>query len=312
MPPLDITLQIDGVDTPAVWTSPETPLAALLLIPGSLNIDENGDMAPMFPGQQPLRSHMYRDLAESLSTRGVAVLRHSKRGAGTRCRTRDPELAAEKYRVFGQRVAVAEAFWNEMARIAPGIPRFAAGHSEGAVVATLLARRRGEARGLVLLSGPSLPLLRLILWQRTVQDPDPDGAAYAEAETWARQFAAGSDLAGVDFSANRYAAMFPFYLDPKNTPYLRSLEQVDPAAELAAVSQPVLLVQGGRDSSVMAENAARLQQAQPRADRADFPLLQHFYKRVPDGMAGEAAFGLESETDPAVADAIAAWIGRQI
>lgn len=308
MPEQSITRLVDGVETPAVWTSPQAARAALLLIPGSFNIDEDGNMAPAFPGQPPLRSNTYRDLAEQLGERGIAVLRYSKGGPGTRCVIHDAALAAGRYREFGQRVVVAAAFWEEMERQAPGVPRFAAGHSEGAVVATQLARRQPEMRGLVLLSGPSLPLLQMLLWQRYLQDPDRDEDAYAAVEAWAREYAAGSNLAGCDFQHNRYAGMFAFYLDPKNTPYLRSLEQVDPASELAQVTLPVLLVQGGQDSSVMAENADRLLAAQPRATPARLAGLQHFYKRVPAGMTLEAAFGLEGETDPGVAQAVAAWI----
>jgi hypothetical protein len=38
-----------------------------------------------------------------------------------------------------------------------------------------------------------------------------------------------------------------------------------------------------------------------------FAELQHFYKPLPDGVAGVEAFGLEGETDPRVAERIVEW-----
>jgi alpha-beta hydrolase superfamily lysophospholipase len=308
-------LDVDGLEIPAVMTAPEAAEAALLLIPGSVNSDADGDYAPMFPGQPAVTPHAYRDLAEQLYERKVAVLRFAKNGPGTGCVVRDAEMAKARYREFGQRLRVAEAFFEELGRRAPGLRRLAAGHSEGAVVATQLARERGsEVAGLVLLSGPSLPLLRLMIWQRYEQDRAAGGLTpererqYAEACAWAGDYAAGRPLPPGTGGGNPYAEMLPFFLQPANVPYLRSLEQVDPAAELARTTLPVLLVQGGRDPSVIPANAGRLRAARPDAALAEFPRLQHFYKEAPEGASPEQLFGLWTPSDPAVAAAMAKWM----
>lgn len=300
------TLPVDGVEIPAVIHCPAACRAAVLLIPGSLNADVDGNFAPMFPGQPPARPHVYLDLGTQLAAQGLTVLRFSKRGPGTGCITHDKDLAERSYREFPQRVRVAAAFLDELARRAPGLPLALAGHSEGSVVATLLARQRPDVARLVLLSGPALPLLRLMIWQRQQQTPAPE-AAYQQALAWASDYAAGRPLPA-DFSDNPYGELLRFFQQPQAVAYLGSLERVDPAAELARVTQPVLIVQGGRDMSVMPANADLLHSAQPRAEVARFPELNHNYKPAPEGLNPQDSFNLDGASDPAVAEAIARWL----
>jgi hypothetical protein len=99
-------------------------------------------------------------------------------------------------------------------------------------------------------------------------------------------------------------------MPPEAHVYLRSVDAVDPLAAIAAVRAPVLIVQGGRDSSVTPEQADQLSAARkglPTAN-ARFAELQHFYKRAAPGMNPMESFGLSTESDPAVADAIARWM----
>jgi alpha-beta hydrolase superfamily lysophospholipase len=315
MQTLRLTLAVDGLEIPAALTAPADAAAALLLIPGSANSDVDGNYAPMFPGQPAMSPHLYADLAEQLYGLGITVLRFAKNGPGTGCVVRDSEMAKARYRAFGQRLRVAEAFFDELGRRAPGLARFAAGHSEGAVAATQLARaRERDLAGLVLLSGPSLPLLQLMIWQGYEGDRAAGAATpererqYQEACGWADDYAAARPLPPETGAGHPYAAMLPFFLQPANVPYLRSLEQVHPAEELARTTLPVLLVQGGRDPSVIPANAKRLRQARPDAALAEFPRLQHFYKEAPEGAPPEQLFGLSTTSDPAVAAAVADWV----
>ncbi len=305
---------IDGVQIPGILLRPPQPLAGLLLIPGSLNSDVDGNYAPIFPGQPAIAPHAYKDLAGQLAARGIAVLRFAKTGPGTGSVVVDQEQAGQKYRTFPQRVRVAEAFLAELRRLVPEAPPFLAGHSEGAVVASLLAQTHPEIRGVVSLSGPAQPLLRMMLEQQFAADqharrvtPDLE-RHHAAALRLLDDFVAARPLPQ-NLAGNPYASALAFAAAPENAPYLRSLEQVDPAAEFARVAQPGLIVQGGRDGSVSPANAALLQQAKPDATMELFPGLQHFYKPVTEGTPAQAAFAETSESDPAVAQAIACWIG---
>jgi len=266
----------------------------------------------MFPGQPAMTPHVYFDLAQQLAARGMAVLRFAKSGPGTGSEVVDRE-AAQRYRVFPQRVRVAEVFWNELRRLLPDARLFVAGHSEGAVVASLLAQGHAEIGGVVSLSGPGWPPLRLMIEQQFAADrragkvtPETE-RQHAAALAMLADFVAALPVAeGV--AGNPYASPLAFAWAPGNATYLRSLEQVDPAEEFAKVRQPALIVQGGRDWSVTPANAERLQRAKPDAAVQLFPELQHFYKRVPEGMAPPLAFAESSVSDPAVAGAIAEWI----
>src|ERR1700733_718168 len=91
--PLDVTevrlnLEVSGVRMPAVLAMPkEGPLhSAILLIPGSLWIDADGNM-PSF-GIYP---HVYADLSRQLARHGHAVLRFAKPGPQTGSEVIDKE-----------------------------------------------------------------------------------------------------------------------------------------------------------------------------------------------------------------------------
>lgn len=63
-----------------------------------------------------------------------------------------------------------------------------------------------------------------------------------------------------------------------------------------------------RQRCVREANAALLYAAQPQAEVARFLELQHFYKRVPPGLTPMESFQISTESDPAVAATVAAWV----
>ena len=313
MEEIKITPVIDGLQLPGILVMPEHPVASVLLIPGSLNSDVDGNFAPMFPGQPSATPHAYKNLALQLASRGIAVLRYAKSGPGTGAVVVNKKEAAEKYRMFPQRVRVAEVFLSELRQRMPAVPCSVAGHSEGAVVATLLAQSHKEIVGVLMLSGPALPLLRLLATQQFESERRAGkvtaelGRQYAAALRMFEDFVASRPLPE-DFASNPFAGVLSFAVAPDHAPYLRSLESVDPAAEFAKVTQPALIIQGERDASVAPVNAEMLHRAKPDAQVQLFPELQHFYKKVPEGLSPQESFAQTSESDPAVAEAIANWI----
>jgi fermentation-respiration switch protein FrsA (DUF1100 family) len=76
---------------------------------------------------------------------------------------------------------------------------------------------------------------------------------------------------------------------PDIQPYVASWLRLNPAAELAAVTVPVLIVNGTTDIQVPAEQAALLHVAQPAARVALIEGMNHILKLAPAERSGNIA-----------------------
>lgn len=297
---------VSGVEIPCRLSYPKgTPKGRVLLLPGSLFNDVNGDYPAM-----GLHPHVYLDLARQLGERGFAVLRMAKIGPGTGARSLDPE-AAQRHADFRMRVEVAHVALQRLQSLAEGGPLIVAGHSEGAVVASLLATLPDGAtslNGVVSLSGPALPIFGIMREQlEGMRMPAADMAAFDQGIAELR---AGRPLSP---ELARAPSLAPMASMPKmSIDYLVSCDRVDPKAAAAAVRQPMLIVQGERDDSVAPHHAHDLLAARAgkSTQLALLPGLTHMYKVAPPDLTPMQSMGLTSDNDPAVADAIAAWAGR--
>jgi alpha-beta hydrolase superfamily lysophospholipase len=314
-----LTLAVSGIDIPAALTLPPgatagtTLPAAALLVPGSLFADVNGDFPAwnVFP-------HVYAHLARQLSARGLAVYRFAKLGPGTGSTIVDA-AAAETVRNWAGRRVIATAALAAMrdALRAAGISVqriVLAGHSEGSVVVSQLAAGDSAGAtavdGVVLLAGPSVGILGIMQEQAPNFMVEPEQRELAQqaidrAVAHVRRGESIPDdvkaLPGVQGLAR---------MDEAGLRYMRECDATDPLDLAARITQPVLIVQGGRDSSVPTHHGERLREA--RGSRpttyAFFEELQHMFKPLPPGLPPMEAFGLAGETDPRLADAMAGWV----
>lgn len=300
----DATVTVSGVEIACRFTMPQgTARGAVLLVPGSLYSDVDGNYPSM-----NMHPHAYADLARQLGERGFAVLRMAKIGPGTGSRTIDAD-AARRHIDFLTRVEVAQAGLDLLRRIVTTRPLIVAGHSEGAVVASLLAAGPTGAviDGVVSLSGPALPILSILRAQVAAMSPPdvtPDMTMFDRTAAAIRAGQAPTDAA----KSNPQTAMLASMPEP-GLAYLRSADRVEPVAALAKVQAPVLIVQGGQDDSVPAAHAEMLRAGRTTlpTEVATFPNLTHFYKVAPPSLSPMQSMGLETDSDPAVADTIAAW-----
>jgi uncharacterized protein len=284
--------------------------SAILLIPGSLFSDVNGDYPSwnMFP-------HVYAHLARQLSARGHAVYRYAKAGPGTGTIEIDQDVAW-KNRTWASRLIIARAALRDMQRwLAAERVRYSstvlAGHSEGAVVATQLGQEF-KADGVVLLSGPSVGILS-IMREQVGFFIQPDDIEQARSDLDEAIAALRRDGSLSDELKSRPAVRGLASMDTVGWRYMLDCEDTDPSSGAAALEMPVLIVQGGRDGSVKPHHADRLRAARDRVRGREtrvafFPELQHMYKRIPEGTPPMQEFGLPGETDPRVTDAIDDWI----
>lgn len=301
----DADVTVSGVKIACRINLPEdTPLARLLLLPGSLYSDVDGNYPSM--GMNP---HAYADLARQLAARGFAVVRMAKIGPGTGSQTIDAEAAAA-HGDFRMRVAVAEAGLNLLLRSADRGAVIVAGHSEGAKVANLLAQGGAADRidGLVSLSGAAEHLLDLLRHQVSAMVPPGTTPDLGVFDRTVAAIRAGAALPP-EASDDPFSAMMAGMPEAAHR-YLRSVDAVDPRTEISRVPHPVLIVHGGRDESVPFAHAERLKAARGAlpTETAYFPSLTHFYKHAEDGLLPMQIMALDSESDPAVAEAITGWI----
>jgi hypothetical protein len=319
------TLHVSGWEIPAALTLPAvqgvtlpaTVQSATLLVPGSLFSDVNGDYPTWnsFP-------HVYAHLARQLSALGHAVYRFAKLGPGTGSVVVDAARAAAT-RTWDGRVVIAAAALDAMraelgARGIAARRIVAAGHSEGSVVVSRLALSDAGATldGVVLLAGPSVGILEIMREQMPQSVPaeelddarrqldevigyvrrgDPIPAAFAETAPM-----------GV-----RHLATIP----EDGRRYMRQVDATDPLQLADRMPQPVLVVQGGSDTSVPAHHGLalrdRLAARTGGAGRTQYlfvPEVTHMFKVVPPEVAGPDAFGYPGETDPGVTGGIDRWI----
>lgn len=250
------------------------PVPAVLILPGSGPTDRNSNQ----PG---MTNDALKLVAEQLAGQGVASLRIDKRGvAGSaRAAAREEDLRFETY--VDDAVAWV-AFLKQQKRVAKVI---VLGHSEGALVGTIAAQKTGAA-GLTSLAGTGFRAAEILRRQLGSQLP-PDLKA--------RAFAALAELEAGRTVANpppELAALFR----PSVQPYLISWFKYDPAAELAKVKVPVLIVQGTTDIQVGVDDAKALAVAKPDAKLMLIDGMNHILRAAPLDRAANAA----TYTNPAL------------
>jgi pimeloyl-ACP methyl ester carboxylesterase len=285
----------------------EGPFPAVLLIAGSGGLDRDESMC----GHRP-----FLVLADALTRRGIAVLRADKRGVGesggdymtatTSDFARDAEAGVACLKrhpdVDGARIGLI-------------------GHSEGGLIACMLASRNPDVRFIVLMAAPGVTGRDLAGQQgrreAAIQGFDPD-----EAER------RNKDLASLLVNEKDEAVlrrkleqMFSPLPEPQRTaaienamhPWQRHIIGLNPADYLVKVKCPVLALNGEHDATVEPEsNLAAIRQALVSGQNDDFeiceiPGLNHLFQTCSTGSPTE--YGQIEETlSPVVLGKIAEWI----
>lgn len=267
------------------------PFPAVVTITGS-GLEDRDEALPIVPGYRP-----FRDLADTLSRRGVAVLRLDDRGFGGSSGNASNATTAD----FADDVRAALEYLRRRPDIDPR-RLFLLGHSEGGMIAPMVAATDPALRGIVLMAGPSRTGRDILRWQiryevehdSTLRTPQARAAALAAGEQ------------RVDSIATQQA-------------WLRYFAAYDPAPTARQVRVPVLILQGATDQQVTPDQADELA-ADFRADANRdvtvrvFPGLNHLF--LPDPSGNPIRYGaltvrqLPAEVRGAVADWVVARARR--
>lgn len=284
----------------------EPPFPAVVLISGSGAQDRDETVF----GHKP-----FHVLADYLTRRGIAVLRVDDRGTGQSTGS----LASVTTEDLAGDTLAAVKFLRarkDIARI--GL----IGHSEGGVIAPMVANRSKDVAFLVLVAAPGLPGDQIIMRQ-TEALVAANGASrevVALALSQQRQIldlvmktkddavlrAKLQELLGKQMPAEVLDAQ----VKALASPWYRWMLAYDPRPALRKVRVPVLAINGEKDIQVAAkENLAAIAEAAPDAKIVELPGLNHLLQTAATGVVSEYAT-IEETMAPVALETIAEWISR--
>jgi hypothetical protein len=298
---------LDGTLTVPEGKGPH-PAVVLITGSGAQNRDEE-----IF-GHKP-----FLVLADHLTRHGIAVLRYDDRGVGKSTGT----FASATSEDFA---GDAWATWQTLST-RPGIdPKRVGllGHSEGGLIAPMLAASHPEIAFVVMLAGPGVTGEQIMLRQAAAimkATGAPDDAIAANTAIQQRVFAILREERTTARIVERLEAI-PVPGPPEasaalvkqsSSPWFRFFATYDPAPALAKVRCPVLALAGALDLQVLpAQNlpaigAALIRGGNQRHTIVELPGLNHLLQSARTGLPAE--YGQIEETmAPAALDKITAWI----
>lgn len=269
-------------------------------------------------------------LADYLTRQGIAVLRYDDRGAGKS--TGDHSMATTKD--LASDVMSAVAYLKARKDIDPtkiGL----IGHSEGAIIAPMVAHLDKHISFIVMLGGSGIPgsEISLYLAKKTRGFPVQDEAAFELAIKKAIKIAASDKelseikkelqihyneaiapmLKTVIPSDAKIAAIISTLIDIRTSPWNRYFYNYNPADELEKVTCPVLALNGSKDQQVQPKiNQEGIRNALTKGHNKDFlvqelPNLNHLFQECQTGEMDEYST-IDQTIVPSVLQQISDWI----
>lgn len=240
------------------------PVGAIVTVTGSGPQDR--DEAIGLPGFQP-----FRQIADALSRRGIAVLRMDDRGTGASGGTFKGSTSAD----FAEDIRAGLAYLRMRPEIRAN--RLGVlGHSEGAIIAPMVAEKEPGLRAIVLLAGIAQPG-RTALHFQIKNGYEHDSKLTPEKR-------------------NEVIAAIPARIDAMMAadPWMKFFLTYDPAATMRRVKTPVLILTGSRDQQAVPEQVALMEAAFKAGGNKDvtarvLPDLNHLFVHDTDGFPGNYA-----------------------
>jgi dienelactone hydrolase len=225
---------------------------------------------------------LMRQIAETLASRGIAVLRVDDRGVGA---SKGFEtLKSAKTSDFADDVRAQVAYLRSRPEIDP--KRIAlVGHSEGGIIAPQVAATDSEIAAIVLMAGSgkrgdqiSIDQLNDMLERNTSLTEEMKNKQRAAQLETIRAVTTGGDLSK--------------YPEQVRLPWVKEFWTYDPLPTIRKVRQPILILQGELDRQITAEQAQMLHQAARDAGNKDvslrlFPTLNHLFLPAKTGAFSE-------------------------
>ncbi len=264
---IDSELTVNGLaGTLTLPASGRGPFSAVVLVHGSGPEDRDETIGPNKP---------FRDLAWGLAERGIAVLRYDKR-------KRFPKDFTVREEVIDD-AAAAAAVLRKTPNVDPGNV-FILGHSLGGMLIPRIAKAEPDARGFIIMAGPTSPLEDTMVEQlQYLGETDPDKAKAAAAKIMSTSAPPG------------------YWLD---------LRGYSPAIAAKEITRPLLILQGERDYQVTMKQFAvwkRDLAAKKNVTFHSYPDLNHLF--VPgEGKSTPQEYATPGHVSERVIGDISGWI----
>jgi len=300
-----------------------------ILISGSGPQDRNEELV----GHKP-----FLVLSDHLTKKGIAVLRFDDRGVGKSTGNFGSATSAD----FASDVASAVSYLKTRKEI--DIANIGLiGHSEGGIIAPMVASESADVAFIVLLAGTGIPGDELLLLQQNLI-----GSAMGMSE---KQLAHSSKISSEAFKmianatdaeklrvdlkkrmaeainavpdnelplgVTKDEASINMQVDQLTAPWMMYFIKHDPAKVLQKVSCPILAVNGEKDLQVPPKEnlepikAAAMKGGNNNVTTIEFPNLNHLFQECQTGAPGE--YGLIEQTfAPTALETVSNWVLEQV
>jgi fermentation-respiration switch protein FrsA (DUF1100 family) len=290
------------------------PAAILLAGSGPLDRDEADD------GHRP-----FLVLADYLTRKGIAVLRYDKRGIGKSTGNYDEATTAD----FASDAEAAFAFLKSRKEIAAGRIGFI-GHSEGGVIAPMIASHSSDVAWIVMLAGSATKGEQTLLLQsdlitraagmsdeQVAKSLEFDKQSYLLVRQERDRAARENKLGDLIKVSGLGPAMPPAFLQRQihwiSSPWFRYFLDYDPEPALRKTNCPVLALSGEKDLRVPPkENLPLIKRDLEEAGNKDvqvleLPGLNHLFQHCLTGLPTESR-AIEETFAPEALQAISDWL----
>jgi pimeloyl-ACP methyl ester carboxylesterase len=319
----DVTYEnkIQNVTLAATLTIPQGkgPFPAVVLITGSGPQDRDETLL----GHKP-----FLVLSDYLTRHGIAVLRADDRGTGKSTGVFANATTAD----FATDSEAGIAYLKTRPEVDPhkiGL----IGHSEGGVIAPMIAARNPDVAFIVMMAGTGVPGDQVLVAQgeaiAVASGSKPEEAAKhavkekemlalieAEKVPNEKDDALLEKQLREKMAGDVPEAQIGLQIKQLTSPWFRYFLTYDPAIALRKVTCPVLVLNGEKDKQVLPEqNLPPIRQALEQAGNKHFevdelPGLNHLFQTANTGSPSEYA-GIEETMSPVALQKMATWIAQQ-
>lgn len=258
----------------------------VITISGSGEQERDSRLAPV-PGYA-----IFRDIADTLGRRGIAVLRVDDRGVGastgreTRAVATSADYASDVKEVIKYARTRKDIDANRIVLL---------GHSEGGMIAPMVASQDKQVKAIVLMAGTAYTGRRVLTFQNQDAVNQVKTLTPTQRDSIMRTVPASLDSLG------RTNAWIGFFM------------QHDPLKTARLVTQPVLILQGETDRQITPEQADTLSVAMRAAGNKDvtvrkFADTDHLFLADTSGVASGYATLPDKHVRRTVLGALADWL----